>query len=94
MIGHLSPEAATGGPLALVEDGDVIAIDVLSQSIDLRVAPEEMKRRAAVWQPPRLPLTLTRGVLNKYSRNVSSAHYGALTDGSHSEVYEKRWEYA
>merc|ERR1739841_371001 len=48
MIGHVSPEAATGGPLALVEDGDVIAIDVLSQTIDIRVAPEELKRRPAL----------------------------------------------
>ena len=93
MIGHLSPEAATGGPLALVEDGDVIAIDVLSQTIDVRVAPEELKRRSESWTPPSLPLTQTRGVLKKYARNVSSAHYGALTDGSHSETYEKRWSY-
>jgi dihydroxy-acid dehydratase len=48
MIGHLSPEAATGGPLALVQDNDVIAIDVLSQTIELRVPSEEMKARAAV----------------------------------------------
>lgn len=91
MIGHLSPEAATGGPLALVEDGDVIAIDVLSQTIDIRVTPEVMKARSAAWAPPSLPLTKTRGVLKKYSLQVSSAHYGALTDGSHCETYDKPW---
>ena len=63
MIGHLSPEAATGGPLALVQDGDVISIDVLSQTINLNVSAEEIKARSAAWKPPPLPLTRTRGVL-------------------------------
>ena len=91
MSGHLSPEAATGGPLALVQDGDVISIDVLSQTINLNVSAEDIKARSAAWKPPTLPLTRTRGVLAKYARNVSSAHYGALTDGSHRETYDKQW---
>jgi len=91
MIGHLSPEAATGGPLALVEDGDMISIDVTARKINLEVPIEELTKRSANWKPPALPLTQTRGVLAKYARNVSSAHYGALTDGSHLESYENRW---
>ena len=51
---------ANAGPLALVEDGDIIAIDVLSQSIDLRVPHDEMKRRSESWTPPSLPLTQVR----------------------------------
>lgn len=91
MIGHLCPEAATGGPLALVEDGDIISIDVIAQTIDLEVSLEELTKRSENWKPPPLPLTQTRGVLAKYARNVSSAHYGALTDGSHIESYQKKW---
>jgi len=83
MVGHVCPEAAVGGPLALVEDGDVVVIDVAKRSIDLSVSEEEMARR--IWNPPLLPLTRTRGVLAKYAKIVSSAHFGALTDGSHLE---------
>ena len=50
-----------------------------------------MKARSLAWTPPSLPLTKTRGVLKKYSLQVSSAHYGALTDGSHCETYDKPW---
>jgi dihydroxy-acid dehydratase len=95
MVGHLSPEAATGGPLALVKDGDIISIDVNKNSIDMKVSPEEIAARAAAWISPELPLTRTssksRGILAKYARNVSSAHYGALTDGSHAETYLQQW---
>eukprot|EP00536_Pseudo-nitzschia_multiseries_P013718 jgi/Psemu1/212498/e_gw1.603.22.1 len=82
MIGHCSPEAAVGGPLALVRDGDIVVIDVEARTVDLRVSADEMARRSENWIPPRLPLTKTRGVLAKYARTVSSAHFGALTDGS------------
>lgn len=53
---------ANAGPLALVEDGDIIAIDVLSQSIDVRVSQEEMKSRSDSWTPPSLPLTQVRAL--------------------------------
>lgn len=82
MIGHCSPEAAVGGPLALVEDGDIVVIDVENRTIDVRIDNDEMALRAENWNPPALPLTKTRGVLAKYARTVSSAHFGALTDGS------------
>lgn len=90
MIGHLSPEAATGGPLALVQDGDIISIDVNARKIDVQVCHEELVKRSENWKPPSLPLTKHRGVLAKYAQNVSSAHYGALTDGSHSDAYYKK----
>jgi dihydroxy-acid dehydratase len=86
MVGHTSPEAATGGPLALLQDGDIVQIDVDRQALDMLVSPEEMAMRKAAWKP-REPLTKTRGILAKYGRQVSSAHYGALTDGSHAEDY-------
>lgn len=81
MVGHVSPEAAVGGPIALVQDGDEISINAAG-TLDLRVSKAEFDRRANAWKPPRLPLTKTRGVLAKYARMVSSAHFGALMDGS------------
>jgi dihydroxy-acid dehydratase len=76
-IGYAGPEAAVGGPLALVRDGDVIAIDAVAETIDLRVPEEELARRRAAWQPPqRERLT---GVLQKYAATVGPAHLGAVT---------------
>ena len=50
-IGHISPEAAAGGPIALVEDGDEIFIDIAARRLELKVSPEELERRRAVWKP-------------------------------------------
>jgi dihydroxy-acid dehydratase len=76
-IGYASPEAAVGGPLALVEDGDLIDIDTLAASINLAVDPTEMARRQARW---RAPVSRHRaGVLAKYSALVGQAHEGAVT---------------
>ena len=63
-------QASTGGPLALVEDGHIIHIDVLARTIDLVIPVEELNRRADAWVPPPLPLTKRHGVLAKYARNV------------------------
>jgi dihydroxy-acid dehydratase len=76
-IGYAGPEAAAGGPLALVRDGDVIVIDAVAETIDLRVPEEELARRRAAWKPPeRERLT---GVLQKYAATVGPAHLGAVT---------------
>ena len=83
MVGHVSPEAAVGGPLALVQDGDIIDIDLIAGTINVRLTTDEMSRRRQLWNPPSLPLTKRKGVLAKYSAIVSSAHFGALTDGTH-----------
>jgi dihydroxy-acid dehydratase len=77
MIGHVSPEAARGGPLAAVRDGDVIDIDVANRRVDVDVARAEIARRLAAWNPP--PARYDTGVFAKYARTVSSASTGATT---------------
>jgi dihydroxy-acid dehydratase len=78
VVGHVTPEAAVGGPLAIIEDGDLITIDALERRIDLGIPDEELKRRLAAWTPP--PPAATRGLLAKYARLVGSASTGAVTD--------------
>lgn len=78
VVGHVSPEAALGGPLALVRDGDEISIDATTRTITLNVANTELEQRRSQWQP-RAPYA-TRGVLAKYAELVSSASLGAVTD--------------
>ncbi|WP_372972883.1 dihydroxy-acid dehydratase [Marinobacter sp.] len=78
VVGHITPEAAEGGPIALVENGDTITIDAVSNTIELAISDEEMERRRQAWQPP--APRVTRGVLAKYARTVSSASTGAVTD--------------
>ena len=77
VVGHVTPEAAVGGPIALVEDGDVIVIDAQAKTVDLEVEPAELERRRRAWQPP--PARELRGLLGKYARLVSSASQGAVT---------------
>src|SRR6202050_1167855 len=78
VVGHLSPEAMLGGPLALVKTGDAITIDAQRREITLHVASGELKRRRKSWTAPQ-PYA-RRGALAKYSRQVSSASLGAVTD--------------
>ncbi len=78
VVGHVSPEAAVGGPLALVHDGDRIVIDAKKRTLDLNVSAAELKRRRAKWVAPKS--TAKKGVLAKYVREVSSASFGAVTD--------------
>ncbi|HXG43830.1 MAG TPA: dihydroxy-acid dehydratase [Gemmatimonadales bacterium] len=78
VVGHVAPEAAVGGTIALVEEGDAITIDAERRLLQLDVAPEELARRRAAWRPR--PPRYTRGVLAKYARQVSSASLGAVTD--------------
>jgi dihydroxy-acid dehydratase len=78
VVGHMSPEAALGGPLALVRTGDAITIDAQRREITLHVASSELKRRRKSWTAP--PPYARRGALAKYSRQVSSASLGAVTD--------------
>ncbi len=80
VVGHVTPEAAVGGPIAIVEDGDPIAIDAQRMTIDLEVAHDEIDRRLRLWKP--LPPSVDRGLLAKYARLVSSASTGAVTDGA------------
>ncbi len=78
VVGHVAPEAAVGGTIALVEEGDSITIDADTRLLQLNVSDEELARRRAAWQPR--PPRYTRGVLAKYARLVSSASLGAVTD--------------
>jgi len=78
VVGHVSPEAAVGGPIALIKDGDVVTIDAVANTIDCNVTDDEMKRRKAQWKM--LKETPKRGVLAKYARSVTSASLGAVTD--------------
>ena len=75
-IGHISPEAAVGGPIALVEDGDMIEIDIPNNTITLMVADDELAKRRAEWQP-RQP-KITTGYLARYAKQVSSGAQGAV----------------
>jgi dihydroxy-acid dehydratase len=78
VVGHIAPEAAVGGPIGLVRDGEEITIDAVTKEIRCNVAEEEMARRRKAWQAPE-PYA-KRGVLAKYARSVSSASLGAVTD--------------
>ena len=78
VVGHLAPEAAVGGPLAVVRDGDPISINAETKQIDLEISEEELQERLRTWTP-RQP-NATRGLLAKYAKLVSSASLGAVTD--------------
>jgi dihydroxy-acid dehydratase len=78
IIGHVTPEAQDGGPIALVENGDRISIDAKQRTVELEIAPEELERRRARWTPP--PYKSQRGTLAKYIRLVKSATEGCVTD--------------
>jgi dihydroxy-acid dehydratase len=79
IVGHITPEAALGGPIALVRDGDVVCVDAQRRAIDLvGVSSEELARRRAAWRAP--PPRYRAGALHKYARLVGSASEGAMTD--------------
>ncbi len=78
IVGHITPEAQEGGPLALVQNGDLITIDAEQNRIDVAVSDDELARRRAAWQAP--PYPATRGTLFKYIKNVKSASEGCVTD--------------
>ena len=78
VVGHMSPEAANGGPIALLRNGDRITIDTVRRLVDVELSAAELQRRRKAWKAPK-PYA-TSGVLAKYSRCVSSASEGAVTD--------------
>ena len=80
VVGHVAPEAAVGGPIALVQEGDSITIDARQLLIQVNVSDEELARRRAAWKPP--TPKYTQGVLAKYVKLVSTASLGAVTDRS------------
>ena len=78
VVGHVTPEAFVGGPIALVEDGDLVSIDAARREITLKVETSELETRRTKWNAP--PPYAQKGVLAKYARVVSSASEGAVTD--------------
>jgi dihydroxy-acid dehydratase len=78
VVGHVTPEAQSGGNIALVKDGDAIRIDAVNNTIDVLISDEELVSRKAAWTAP--PLKATSGILYKYAKTVSSASEGCVTD--------------
>ncbi|MEW6353260.1 MAG: dihydroxy-acid dehydratase [Pseudomonadota bacterium] len=78
VVGHVAPEAAVGGAIALVQEGDSITIDAHARLLQLNVTEDELERRRAAWRPP--APRYTKGVLAKYAKQVSSSSLGAVTD--------------
>lgn len=78
VVGHITPEAFDGGLIALVKDNDIIEIDSVNNTINLKVSEEEIARRKAAWKQP--PLKATRGILYKYAKYVKDASEGCVTD--------------
>ncbi|MCB0034208.1 MAG: dihydroxy-acid dehydratase, partial [Anaerolineales bacterium] len=78
IVGHITPEAQEGGPIALIKNGDKITIDAENNVIDVAISEEEMAQRQAEWVAP--PFKATRGTLYKYIKNVKSASEGCVTD--------------
>ena len=77
MVGHVAPEAAVGGPIGLLREGDVITLDIPGRQLDVKLTEEEITERRSHWQPA--PPNYTTGVLAKYAKLVSSASEGAVT---------------
>lgn len=77
VVGHVTPEAAVGGPIALIEDGDILRIDAQRKEISIVITDDVMAERRAKWRRPVSPVT--RGALAKYRGAVSSASEGAVT---------------
>jgi dihydroxy-acid dehydratase len=77
MVGHVAPEAAVGGPIAAVREGDTITIDIPNRKLDVHLSDAEITDRLHAWQAPEP--TYTKGVMAKYARSVSSASEGAVT---------------
>ena len=78
IVGHVTPEAQIGGPIALIQDGDLVTVDAETNRLDFAVSDDELARRRTAWQAP--PLKATRGTLYKYIKNVKSASEGCVTD--------------
>jgi dihydroxy-acid dehydratase len=77
MVGHVAPEAANGGPIAILKDGDTIVFDVQGRQLNVELTGSEIEERLSQWEPPAPPYT--SGVMAKYARLVSSAAQGAVT---------------
>lgn len=82
-IGHVSPEAREGGPIAFVQEGDIIEIDIPKRILNVKISDEEMNKRKAVWKKP--PAKVTKGYLARYAHLVTSANTGAVLNDQFDE---------
>jgi dihydroxy-acid dehydratase len=89
-VGHVGPEAAKGGPIALIRDGDMITLDAIRGEISVALSDEELAARLAAWEGPR-PTIYAAGALWKYAQLVGSTRLGAVT---HPGAREERHVYA
>jgi len=78
VVGHVTPEAFEGGPIAIIEDGDRITIDAEKKELSVDLTDDEIKQRLSTWQQPKP--RYTKGLLAKFAHTVSSASEGAVTD--------------
>jgi dihydroxy-acid dehydratase len=78
IVGHITPEAQLGGPIGLLQDGDIVTIDAETNRLDVDVSEKDLAKRKAAWNAP--PLKATRGTLYKYIKNVKTASEGCVTD--------------
>lgn len=78
VVGHITPEAQEGGPLAFVKNGDIIRIDAISNQLELKISDEEMEKRKSIWIQP--AYKANKGVLKKYINSVATASEGCVTD--------------
>jgi dihydroxy-acid dehydratase len=78
VVGHITPEAFDGGGIALVKDGDIIELDAVKNTINLKISPDELAKRKAAWKQP--PLKVKKGILYKYAKQVKDASEGCVTD--------------
>jgi len=83
-IGHIAPEAAEGGPIALLRDGDIVSIDLPARTLDVDLTPHELAWRRAAWSPP--APKYTRGWLARYTALVSNASTGAVLECPSADV--------
>jgi dihydroxy-acid dehydratase len=79
MIGHVAPEAAKGGPIAAIREGDLVTVDIDARTLSVELPDEVIAERVAAYEPPPHPPELRRGVMAKYAATVSSAAHGAVT---------------
>jgi dihydroxy-acid dehydratase len=77
MVGHIAPEAANGGPIAAIADGDTVVFDIPNRKLNVELTDAEIQKRLALWKPP--APRFTSGVMAKYALLVSSASIGAVT---------------
>ncbi len=87
MIGHVAPEAAVGGPIGLLRDGDIISIDVTKRSLNVELTKAELASRRRAWKPP--PPRYTHGVFAKYAQLVTSSAMGAVCLVEGDQVVQK-----